>query len=57
MRTRRNQFLESQNCYYFFQFGFPLIFLTNNTLISDVENKLAPLENWHFVAGVLYVLE
>lgn len=41
-------FLESQNYYYHFQFGFSLNFSTNNVLMSIVENIQSHLDTGQF---------
>ena len=53
MYIRPNQFLEFQDCYYPFQFGFCLNFSTNNALMSIVANVQTQLHNGHFVLAFL----
>ena len=52
MHQRLNQFLEDNECFYPYQFGFRLNISTNNALLFISENIQTMLDDNEFAAGV-----
>ena len=57
MHKHLYSFLETQNCFYPAQFGFPLNVSTNNALMPIIENIETQLEEGEYCIGVFFDLK